>query len=96
MKRYIKSSHESWKDSWQYQKIKDLGYGVEVSDREVIIRFDDGDVYARFKLIPPDPDDMYDIWLVKDGGEYIQDDFDFAHTYDEIVTGCLNYFLTRY
>ena len=96
MKRYIKSSRDGWRNSWQYRKVKDLGYDVEVSDREVIIRFDDGDIYADFKLIPPDPDDEYGIWLVKDKGVYIQEEFDFTHTYDEVVTGCLYYFLTRY
>ena len=95
---YAGTKSNRWQDSWQYERIKELGYPVEVTDDSVTIKFDDGDVYASFKLIPPDdPSDPYDEWMAKDSyGDMVSMSFDYTDSYDEIVTGCLNYFLTRY
>ena len=95
---YGDTESKRWQDSWQYKRIIELGYIVDVTDDSVTIKFDDGDVYANFKLIPPDnPSDPYDEWMAKDSyGDIVSTSFDYTDSYDEIVTGCLYYFLTRY
>ena len=84
-----------YKEHWAYKRIKELGYITKVSDSQVQIFFDDGELYADFRL-KKDEDidkDMYFIFLEN---HMINDEIDFYHSYDEAVESCFYYFLTRF
>lgn len=88
------ASTSSYKNSWQYKEVNQLGYKTKITKNRVTVYFDDGDVYADFKIGEFEEDvHMYPIYL---DGELINDEVDFDSTYDEAVVACLNYFLTRF
>lgn len=98
---------DSIENSWQYQRIKELEYDIEISDINdnetiVTIYFPDGDIYAKFsvKKVVFDDDDfeeMFSIYdITNDYKDNITDEVDYTGTYDECIVSCLYYFLTRY
>lgn len=98
MKLYIKSSSSlpDYKDYWVYKEILDYEYIVDITKSSVTIKFDDGDVYAKFTIRKPDPHDPDDVWAAYLDGELVSDSFDYTDSYNDIVCGCLHYFWTRF
>jgi hypothetical protein len=92
---------KSYKESWVYREVT-KNYKVEVSGNSVKVLWDDGDVYAEFRVEKDDEPDKsfnlgYFIYLVEgDCDTLINDEVDFYGTYDEAVTSCLYYFHTRF
>lgn len=80
-----------YKEHWAYKRIKELGYITKVSDSQVQIFFDDGELYADFRL--KKDEGIYFIFL---DDELINDEIDFYHSYNEAVESCFYYFLTRF
>lgn len=87
-----------YKESWQYKRVKELGYKVKITKTNVTIYFDDGDIYASFKLVKDiENEKKYNIgYFIFLNNELINDEVDFYNTYDEAITSCLYYFLTRF
>ena len=91
---------KGYKDSEPYKKLIDYSYILDVKGNNVIIKFSDGDVYAKFKLVPPTPEDLrdgLDEWLVYADGQLANNSFDFyPRTYDEAITSAIRYFWSHY
>lgn len=80
----------SYKDYWAYKEVSQ-NYKTKITKTRVTIYFEDGDVYADFKLKPCD-----DFFLIYNDGELINDEIDFYDTWDEAVKSCFYYFYTRF
>ena len=72
-------------------RVKELGYKTKVTKTSVTILFDDGDIYATFKLVKSD-----NMYFIYNDGNIINDELDFYDTYEEAIESCFYYFLTRY
>ncbi len=81
---------ETYKEHWAYKEVS-KNYKTKVTKDSVTIYFEDGDIYASFKLVKDE--DMYFIYC---DGEMINDELDFYETYDEAVGSCFYYFHTRF
>lgn len=81
---------ESYKDYWAYKEVT-KNWKSKVTKTRVTIFFEDGDIYADFKL--EKGDGFYFIWL---HGELINEEVDFYDTYDDAVKSCFYYFNTRF
>lgn len=81
---------DSYKEHWAYKEVT-KNWKTKVTKDSVKIFFEDGDIYANFKLVKDC--DMYFIYC---GEEMINDEVDFYDTYDEAVASCFYYFTTRF
>lgn len=83
----------SYKEHWAYKKVKECGYKTKITKTKVQILFQDGEIFADFKLVKDDEEDMYFIYC---NGEMINDELDAYRTYDDAVGSCFYYFVTRF
>lgn len=82
-----------YNEYWAYEDILRYGYSVEVEPDRVTIRFEDGDVYADFRLKKDVEENYY--WITVND-RIINEEVDFCETYDEAVCSCFYYFVTRF
>ena len=81
----------SYKEHWAFKRVKEMGYKTKVTKSKVQILFEDGGIYANFKLVKDD--NIYSIYCNDD---MINDELDFYSNYDEAVSSCFYYFITRF
>ena len=80
----------TYKDYWAYKEVA-KNWKSKVTKTRVTIFFEDGDIYADFKLKKCD-----NFYLIYCDGQLINDEVDFYDTYDEAVKSCFYYFHTRF
>ena len=101
MKRNRKGSlKESYKDSEAYKKLAEYDYILDANGDNITIKWPDGDVYAKFHLVPPTEEDLadgLDEWLVYADGQLANNSFDYyPATYDQAVKCAIEYFWSHY
>ncbi len=82
----------AYREYWAYKRVEELGYKIRVAKTKVTILFPDGDVYGEFNLKKDDGNE----YLIYLDGELINDELEFYGTYDEAVSSCFYYFITRF
>lgn len=95
-----KRFNESYKDSEAYKKLAEYDYILDVKGNDIAIKWSDGDVYAKFHLVPPTEEefaDGFDEWLVYADGQLANNSFDYyPATYDQAVKCAIEYFWSHY
>lgn len=101
MKRLV-ADMSDYHHFWAYTQVIDNGYKVKVNvgqkQSTVKIMFDDGDIYASFKIVGEkiEPNDNDYFYMVYADNENITAKLDYTQTMQECICGCFAYFAQYY